>query len=82
MNHPRAGQLAQPEDLVDVAELVDAYYERGLNPWDFAAGLLVATEAGAVVTDFDGAPAGSHGLLAAGSDLHEHLRQALGNDEA
>jgi phosphoglucomutase len=28
VNHPRAGQLAQPEDLVDVAELVDAYYER------------------------------------------------------
>ncbi|WP_328291913.1 inositol monophosphatase [Kineococcus sp. NBC_00420] len=70
-------------DLCSVAAgRVDAYYERGLNPWDFAAGLLVATEAGAVVTDFDGAPAGSHGLLAAGSDLHEHLRQALGNDEA
>jgi myo-inositol-1(or 4)-monophosphatase len=70
-------------DLCSVAAgRVDAYYERGLNPWDFAAGLLVATEAGAVVTDFDGAPAGSHGLLAAGSDLHEHLRKALGNGEA
>lgn len=28
----------------------DAYYERGLNYWDFAAGWLIATEAGAVVT--------------------------------
>ena len=28
MNHPRAGQLAQPEDLVDVTALVDAYYDR------------------------------------------------------
>ena len=28
MNHPRAGQPAQPEDLIDVTELVDAYYER------------------------------------------------------
>ena len=28
MNHPRAGQLAQPEDLVDVSALVDAYYDR------------------------------------------------------
>ncbi len=27
---------------------VDCYYERGLNPWDLAAGLLVATEAGLV----------------------------------
>ncbi|MEV4631902.1 inositol monophosphatase family protein [Rhodococcus coprophilus] len=28
---------------------VDAHYEHGLNPWDWAAGVLVATEAGAVV---------------------------------
>jgi myo-inositol-1(or 4)-monophosphatase len=27
---------------------VDCYYERGLNPWDLAAGVLVATEAGLV----------------------------------
>ena len=27
MNHPRAGQPAQAEDLVDVTALVDAYYE-------------------------------------------------------
>ena len=34
---------------------VDAYYERGLRPWDFAAGGLVADEAGATVGDLDGA---------------------------
>jgi phosphoglucomutase len=28
VNHPRAGQPAQAEDLVDVTALVDAYYER------------------------------------------------------
>ena len=28
MNHPRAGQPARPEDLVDVIALVDAYYSR------------------------------------------------------
>lgn len=28
---------------------VDAHYEHGLNPWDWAAGALVAEEAGAVV---------------------------------
>jgi len=27
VNHPRAGQPAQAEDLVDVTALVDAYYE-------------------------------------------------------
>jgi myo-inositol-1(or 4)-monophosphatase len=61
---------------------VDAYYERGLKPWDFAAGLLVAAEAGAVVTDFDGNAAGTHGLLAAGPALHGRLLAALRDDEA
>ena len=28
---------------------VDAYYERGLNDWDLAAGGLIAAEAGAVI---------------------------------
>ncbi|MDU0479835.1 phosphoglucomutase (alpha-D-glucose-1,6-bisphosphate-dependent) [Staphylococcus chromogenes] len=28
MAHPRAGQLAQPEDLIDIAALVAAYYTR------------------------------------------------------
>lgn len=28
MAHPRAGQLAQPQDLIDIAELVTAYYTR------------------------------------------------------
>ncbi len=35
---------------------VDAYYERGLAAWDLAAGELIAQEAGAVATGFDGGP--------------------------
>ncbi|OIV36194.1 inositol monophosphatase [Mangrovactinospora gilvigrisea] len=35
-------------DLSDVAAgRLDAHYERGLNPWDLAAGVLIAREAGA-----------------------------------
>ncbi|MEO6020596.1 MAG: inositol monophosphatase family protein [Knoellia sp.] len=33
---------------------LDAYYETGLNPWDLAAGWLIAAEAGAVVGGLDG----------------------------
>ncbi len=41
----RAGAAAV--DLCWAADgRVDCYYERGLNPWDLAAGVLVATEAG------------------------------------
>lgn len=39
-------------DLCSVAcGRVDAYWERGLGPWDLAAGTLIAREAGAAVTD-------------------------------
>lgn len=37
---------------------LDAYYERGLKPWDLAAASLVAQEAGATVVGLRGAPAG------------------------
>jgi myo-inositol-1(or 4)-monophosphatase len=41
---------AAASDLCSVAcGRVDAYWERGLGPWDLAAGGLVATEAGAVL---------------------------------
>ena len=35
---------------------IDAFFERNLKPWDFAAGLLLVEEAGGTVTDFSGAP--------------------------
>jgi myo-inositol-1(or 4)-monophosphatase len=35
---------------------VDAYYEVGLNPWDHAAGALIAAEAGAVLGGLPGRP--------------------------
>ena len=42
-------------DLCSVAAgTLDAYYERGLKPWDHAAGGLVAAEAGAVTGGLDG----------------------------
>lgn len=48
----RAGAAAI--DLCAVAHgRVDGYFERGLSPWDVAAGALIATEAGAVVRPSD-----------------------------
>lgn len=53
----RCGSAALDLCMVACGRL-DAYYERGLRPWDYAAGALVATEAGAVVavTDDDAVP--------------------------
>lgn len=44
----RCGSAALDLCMVATGRL-DAYYERGLKPWDHAAGALVAAEAGAVV---------------------------------
>ena len=33
---------------------VEGFWEEYLKPWDTAAGVLIAREAGAVVTDFSG----------------------------
>ncbi|MBD8077977.1 inositol monophosphatase family protein [Cellulosimicrobium arenosum] len=53
----RLGSAAIDLCLVASGE-IDLYYERGLNPWDLAAGALVAQEAGATVTGLRGRPAG------------------------
>ena len=59
-------QGAAALDLCSVAcGRLDAYYERGLAPWDLAAGGLVAAEAGVVVTDLDGGPPRPDSVLAA-----------------
>lgn len=46
---------------------VGAYYEPGLNPWDVAAGALVAVEAGALVVEVGHGPASGR-MLVAGRD--------------
>ncbi|GIT81540.1 inositol monophosphatase [Leifsonia sp. LS1] len=56
---------------------LDAYYERGLNPWDHAAGALVAREAGARVGGLDGGPEGRRLLLAAAPGLYEALEPRI-----
>ncbi len=65
-------------DLCSVAcGRVDAYFEKGLQPWDHAAGALVATEAGARVGDLDGGPLDGDFCLAAPPALFEPLRELL-----
>ena len=65
-------------DLCSVAfGRVDAYYELSLGRWDYAAGALIAAEAGAVVVGLDGAPPERAPLLAAPPALAEPLRRLL-----
>jgi myo-inositol-1(or 4)-monophosphatase len=56
---------------------LDAYYEKGLNPWDHAAGGLIATEAGLVVAGLSGAPPGLDMVVAAPPALFKPLHDRL-----
>ncbi len=56
---------------------VDAYFEEHLNSWDMAAGALIATEAGARVTGFDGSPATPDHLVVASPGVHGELLKLL-----
>ncbi len=56
---------------------VDAYYEDNLNSWDIAAGDLIAREAGATSTAFDGGPTTAADLVVAAPGIHSQLRALI-----
>jgi myo-inositol-1(or 4)-monophosphatase len=57
----------------------DAFFEKGLSPWDIAAGMLLVSEAGGIVTDQQGDPARLERgeVLAASSALHAQVLAML-----
>lgn len=56
---------------------IDAYYEDNLNSWDIAAGDLIAREAGAISTAFDGGPTTATDLVVATPGIHSQLRALI-----
>ena len=64
-------------DLADVASgRIDAFYENDLSEWDWAAGALLATEAGASVAELPG-PGECSGIIAATPALAGPLSELL-----
>jgi len=57
----------------------DAYFERNLQPWDVAAGILLVTEAGGAVTtiDQDGDPMNGKQIVAGNPEIQAKLRKIL-----
>lgn len=67
-------------DLTDVAcGRLDGYWERGISPWDVAAGIVIVQEAGGRVTAYDESPLdlASGRILATNGKLHQALSQVL-----
>lgn len=56
----------------------DAFWERGLSPWDISAGALLVREAGGMVEEIDGGDLhGTGNVLAANDGLLDVLRKEL-----
>jgi myo-inositol-1(or 4)-monophosphatase len=58
----------------------EGYWELRLNPWDWAAGVLMVREAGGTVTTFSGDDKvldGDETLLASNGHVHETMQQVL-----
>lgn len=74
----RIGSAALDLCLVAAGRL-DAYYEHGLQVWDWAAGALIAAEAGAVVVlpEPDGSGGGGELLVAAAPGVAARLIEVL-----
>ncbi|MGX9791071.1 inositol monophosphatase family protein [Mycobacterium sp. MMS18-G62] len=71
----RMGSCALDLCMVAAGQL-DAYYEDGVHVWDWAAGALIATEAGASV-QLPPAAGGAGFVMAAGAGIADALHDAL-----
>ena len=85
------GALSEMEDLrragaasLDLAYaaagVFDGFFELGLSVWDIAGGAVLVTEAGGVVTDWDGDPDGvwrSGDVIAGAPEWHERMLEVV-----
>ena len=57
----------------------EGFWERGLNSWDIAAGVIIVREAGGFVSDFKGRDKAleTGEIVAENSELHAPLRKLL-----
>ncbi len=57
----------------------DGFWERGLHPWDFAAGILLVREAGGMVSELNGKDIrlDSPSIMASNNALHSDLQRIL-----
>lgn len=65
----------------------DGFWERGLSPWDIAAGIVLVEEAGGIVSEIDGGEVLETGSILAGTDhihglVEKQLRAASAFEKA
>ncbi|MBS1907851.1 MAG: inositol monophosphatase [Actinobacteria bacterium] len=73
----RRGGSAATDLAYVAAGRLDGYFERGLSPWDFAAGALLVQEAGGVFVRPEGGDVVRRMNLAGSADLVAELRRRI-----
>ena len=67
-------------DLAYVASgRLDGYFQKNLNIWDIAAGILLVKEAGGIVNDIDMSKDENINVVASSAEINEKLIQNLLN---
>ena len=85
LTHRTRGVRRSGSASVDLAHVacgrLDGYWERGLSPWDLAAGVVLVEEAGGMVTAYDTAPfqLETGRILATNGQIHREISAVLGN---
>jgi len=75
----RRGGSASLDSCAVGTGAVDAYYERGVNPWDIAAGSMVAQEAGATIRIWEAG--GTRSFLFAAPAVADELERLVRSAE-
>lgn len=80
----RAGGSAALHLAYVAAGRLSGYYEVNLNAWDTAAGVLLVTESGGIVTDTAGKPydIGVRNLIASNGKIQDQLLEAIREADA
>ena len=75
----RRGGAAAVDLAFVAAGRCDGYWERGLSPWDLAAGVVLVEQAGGVVSAYDGSELelASGRLIACGRGIHRAIVEGL-----
>jgi myo-inositol-1(or 4)-monophosphatase len=83
LTHITQGVRRSGSAAIDLAYVacgrLDGYWERGLSPWDLAAGVVIVREAGGLVTAYDQSDflLNSGRILATNGKIHRALSQSL-----
>ncbi|MEO0754537.1 MAG: inositol monophosphatase family protein, partial [Pseudomonadota bacterium] len=71
-------QYGSGGQYIPAIHFIDGFWERGLKPWDIAAGIVLVKEAGGAVDEMDGGNVLSTGsVLASNGHLQDDLLKRL-----